>query len=140
MENIEKIFHTASRRESDSLPEEDVKRIKEEILNLKKESESLPDSVNMHLKGLDDTLLLNSLTKEDLEAYKKAFGGEWHEKSKELEDYEKEISKWEKREKQDSSISQKLKTRRQFATMIRHYLVNKAINQKLSKKESHKHV
>lgn len=119
--------------------EKDEVEIKKEdlmrrIQKMKCESESKPDEINIHLKGIDAKVLATSLEEDDYQAFKKAFNNEWLYDTKDFKEYEENIVAWEKREKMDSGESPKLKVRRNFAAMIRTYVVDRSIKKKIEEK------
>jgi len=105
------------------------------ILELKKESEFSPNSVNLHLKDIPEDILIASLANEDIEAFKEAFNNEWLEGSEDFKNYEESVLEWKRKERMDSGESPTLKIRRNFAAMIRNYVIDLTAK----KKEEDKH-
>jgi hypothetical protein len=126
-QNVERSFLDKSIKNThEIIRSEEATKIIEAILEIKRNADINPDSINIHLKEIPETILRNSLEDSDIEAYKKIFiTGEWDENSDGLKEYEKNIVSWKKLAKQDSGISSKINMRRQFSAMIRHYLVDK---------------
>jgi hypothetical protein len=106
------------------------------ILALKDKSETEPDGVNIHLKGIDRNILLASLNDEDYSAFYEVFiSGGWDENCREFREYMERELEWEKKEKMDSGKNRKLLARRNFATMLRAYLVAKNAEKKSEERE-----
>lgn len=118
-------------RKVEILKEDVIKK----ILELKSESETSPNSINLHLRNIPEDILIASLADEDIEAFKKAFNNEWKEDSTEFKNYTENVLEWKRREKMDSGESPTLKIRRNFAAMIRSQVIDLAAK----KKEADKH-
>jgi hypothetical protein len=142
MENLdlEKNFLDKSiKNTSETIHNEETAEIIEAIIKIKRSADVSPDQINIHLQNIPEPILRSALEDDDIKAYKKVFiTGEWNENSEGLKNYEKKIVNWEKLAKQDSGISPKINARRQFSTMIRHYLIDKMVTEKLRLREEKK--
>ncbi|OGI17091.1 MAG: hypothetical protein A3J63_04600 [Candidatus Moranbacteria bacterium RIFCSPHIGHO2_02_FULL_40_12b] len=132
MENLEKISeknHISSEAFVEIAEKEAKENIKKAIMELKECSDN--NMIKSHLKLVD----INKLTDYDLMAFNESIvKNAWEEKSKELEAYLDNVKGYEKIKKQEGNYNPLTDSRCNFSTMIKHYLIDKAIGKKLSGK------
>lgn len=136
MESLDKIIYQGEeksryRKELADLAEKEAKeRIKRKISDMKDKTDN--PMIKSHL-GLVD---VEQLADNDLVAFNEAIvNNNWKENCKDFNEYFADFMDYEREEKKKSGYVPFKDSRCNFFTMIKHYLIDKAIEEKLNKEE-----